>query len=85
MTFAFFCDNIFTMKNIRKVKKDINLIIRLVKNTNLRYKDVAETLKVDIGTVSRWVNWRHFPTRVYHDKIADVAKFGKKVKADKIL
>lgn len=57
----------------------------MVQNTDLKYKDVAETLEIDIGTLSRWVRGKHLPTRVYHDKIAEIAVFGKKVKADKIL
>jgi len=73
------------MKNIEEVKNNINIIIKLVKNTNLKYKDVAETLDVDIGTLSRWVNEKHIPTRVYHRKIAEIANFYKKMKIDKIL
>ena len=73
------------MINIQEVKANINIIIRLVKNTNLKYKDVAETLDVDIGTLSRWVNGKHLPTRVYHSKIAEIANFYKKMKLDKIL
>ena len=72
------------MINIQEVKANINIIIRLVKNTNLKYKDVAETLDVDIGTLSRWVNGKHLPTRVYHSKIAEIANFYKKMKLDKI-
>ncbi|MBA7574025.1 hypothetical protein ES708_15827 [subsurface metagenome] len=72
------------MKNIQKVKRNINRIIKLVENTDLKYKDIAETLEVDISTLSRWVRGKHIPTRVYHDKIAEIAKFGKKVRADKI-
>jgi len=71
------------MKDIREVKQNINTIIKLVKNTDLRYKDVAETLDVDIGTLSRWVNGKHLPTRVYHRKIAEIANFYKKIKVDK--
>jgi len=85
LTIAFFYVSIFLMKNIQEVKTNINIIIKLVKNTNLKYKDVADTLDVDIGTLSRWVNKRHLPTRVYHSKIAEIANFYKKMKLDKIL
>jgi len=73
------------MKNIQEVKTNINTIIKLVKNTDLKYKDVAETLDVDIGTLSRWVQGKHIPTRVYHKKIAEIANFYKKMKIDKTL
>lgn len=73
------------MKDIREVKANINTIIELVKNTDLKYKDVAETLNVDVGTLSRWVNEKHIPTRVYHSKIAEIANFYKKMKVDKKL
>jgi len=85
LTIAFFCDIIFLMKNIQEVKNNINIIIKLVKNTDLKYKDVAETLDVDIGTLSRWVKGKHIPTRVYHSKIAEIANFYKKIKVDKRL
>ena len=71
------------MKDIREVKQNINTIIELVKNTDLRYKDVADTLDVDVGTISRWVNGKHIPTRVYHRKIAEIAHFYKKMNVDK--
>ena len=73
------------MKNIQKVKNNINTIIKLVKNTDLKYKDVADTLDVDICTVSRWVRGKHLPTRVYHSKIAEIANFYKKMKIEKTL
>ena len=73
------------MKDIQEVKRNINIIIELVKNTDLRYKDVADTLKIDVGTISRWVNGKHIPTRVYHSKIAEIANFYKKIKIDKKL
>jgi len=73
------------MKDIREVKQNINTIIELVKNTNLKYKDVAETLDIDIGTLSRWVRGKHLPTRVYHKKIAEIANFYKKMNVDKKL
>jgi len=72
------------MKDIREVKNNINTIIELVKNTDLKYKDVADTLDVDVCTVSRWVRWKHIPTRVYHKKIAEIASFYKKIKVNKI-
>ena len=72
------------MKNIKEVKNNIDIIIKLVKNTDLKYKDVANTLDVDIGTLSRWVRWKHIPTRVYHKKIAEIADFYKKMKLDKL-
>ena len=71
------------MKNIQEVKQNINTIIELVKNTDLKYKDVAETLDVDICTLSRWVRGKHLPTRVYHRKIAEIAHFYKKMNVDK--
>ena len=83
MTIAFFYDSIFSMKNIQEVKHNIDIIIELVKNTDLKYKDVAETLDVDIGTLSRWVTKKHIPTTVYHKKIAEIANFYKKIKIDK--
>lgn len=73
------------MKNIQEVKNNINIIIKLVKNTDLRYIDVANTLDVDICTVSRWVRGKNLPTRVYHRKIAEIADFYKKIKIDKKL
>ena len=73
------------MKDVQEVKNNINTIIELVKNTDLKYKDVAETLQVDIGTLSRWVRGKHLPTRVYHRKIAEIADFYKKIKVDKKL
>ena len=83
MTIAFFYVTIFSMKDMQEVKRNINTIIELVKNTDLKYKDVAETLDVDIGTLSRWVRNKHIPTRVYHKKIAEIANFYKKMKIDK--
>jgi len=71
------------MQNIQEVKTNLNKIKELVKNTDLKYKDVAETLDVDIATLSRWVRGKHIPTRVYHSKIAEVAKFYDKVKVSK--
>lgn len=85
MTIAFFYVIISSMKNIQEVKTNINIIIKLVKNTDLKYKDVADTLDVDIGTLSRWVNGKHLPIRVYHSKIAEIANFYKKIKVDKKL
>jgi len=73
------------MKNIQEVKDNINTIIKLVKNTDLKYKDLAKTLNVDTGTLSRWVNGRHLPLKIYHSKIAEIANFYKKIKVDKIL
>ena len=73
------------MKNIQEVKNNIDIIIELVKNTDLKYKDVAETLNVNICTISRWVRKRHLPTRVYHSKIAEIANFYKKMKVNKVL
>ena len=85
MTIAFLYDSIFFMKDMQEVKRNINIIIELVKNTDLKYKDVAETLDVDICTISRWVRGKHLPTRVYHRKIAEIADFYKKIKVDKKL
>ena len=85
MTIAFFCVIVFYMKDMREVKHNIDTIIELVKNTDLKYKDVAKTLDVDIGTLSRWVQKKHLPTRVYHKKIAEIANFYKKIKVDKKL
>ena len=73
------------MKNIQEVKNNINIIIKLVESTDLKYKDVADTLDVDICTISRWVRHKHIPTRVYHNKIAEIANFYKKIKVDKRL
>ena len=73
------------MNNIQEVKNNINIIIKLVKNTDLKYKDVAKTLNVNISTLSRWVRGKHLPTIVYHNKIAEIADFYKKIKVDKIL
>ena len=73
------------MKNIQEVKDNINTIIKLVKNTDLEYKDLAKTLKVNVCTLSRWVNGRHLPLKIYHSKIAEIANFYKKIKVDKIL
>lgn len=83
MTLAFFYDIIYFMKNIQEVKTNINIIINLVKSTNLKYKDVAETLNIDVGTLSRWVRGKHLPLIVYHNKIAEIANFYKKIKVDK--
>ena len=85
MTVAILCDIIFLMRNIQEVKNNINTIIELVKNTDLKYKDVADTLDVDICTISRWVRGKHIPLRVYHSKIAEIASFYKKIKVDKML
>jgi len=85
LTIAFSYDIIFKMKNIQEVKDNINTIIELVKSTKLKYKDVAETLNVDICTLSRWVNRKHLPIRVYHSKIAEIADFYKKIKSSKKL
>lgn len=68
------------MKNNQEVKENINIIIELVKNTKLRYKDVAKTLNVDVCTISRWVRGKYFPLRIYHSKIAEIADFYKKIK-----
>ena len=73
------------MIDIKEVKTNINIIIELVKNTDLKYKDVADTLDVDIGTLSRWVKGKHIPTKVYHKKIAEIADFYKKIKIGKKL
>jgi len=73
------------MKNIQEVKNNIEIIKQLVKNTDLRYIDVAETLEVRIETLSRWVRGKHLPTKVYHRKIAEIADFYKKIKVDKKL
>ncbi len=73
------------MKDIQEVKNNINIIIELVKNTSLRYIDVAKTLDVDVCTISRWVRGKHLPTKVYHSKIAEIADFYKKMKINKKL
>jgi len=85
LTIAFSHDIIFKMRNIQEVKDNINTIIELVKSTKLKYKDVAETLNVDICTLSRWVRGKHLPIRVYHSKIAEIADFYKKIKSSKKL
>lgn len=73
------------MRNIQEIKNNINIIIEMVKSTNLRYIDVAKTLDVDVCTISRWVRGIHLPTRVYHSKIAEIANFYKKIKPSKKL
>ena len=73
------------MKDIQEVKNNIEVIKQLVKNTELRYIDIAETLQVDVGTLSRWVRGKHLPTRVYHRKIAEIADFYKKINSSKKL
>ena len=73
------------MKDMQEVKNNIEVIKQLVKNTELRYIDIAETLQVDVGTLSRWVRGKHLPTRVYHRKIAEIADFYKKINSSKKL
>ena len=73
----------FCMKDMEEVKRNIDIIIELVKNTDLKYKDIAKTIDVDIGTLSRWVQKKHLPTRVYHPKIAEIAEFSKKMGVNK--
>ena len=73
------------MKDMQEVKNNIETIKQLVKNTELRYIDIAETLQVDVGTLSRWVRGKHLPTRVYHRKIAEIADFYKKINSSKKL
>lgn len=83
MTIAFLYVTLFLMQNIQEVKTNLKKIKELVKHTDLKYKDVADTLDVDIATLSRWVREKHFPTKVYHPKIAEIAKFYDKVKVSK--
>ena len=73
------------MKDIQEVKNNIEVIKQLVKNTELRYIDVAETLQINVATISRWVNEKHLPHRVYHSKIAEIADFYKKINSSKKL
>ena len=73
------------MKDMQEVKNNIEVIKQLVKNTELRYIDIAETLQVDVATLSRWVRGKHLPTRVYHRKIAEIADFYKKINSSKKL